>query len=103
MDYSLIVGIHDMTDEDTNSRNSFPMPADEEEDDDDAAAPCPDETPEDNHDEEKNGVGEDGEGDPPSPPDSPQPITPMPPFSGDLDPELERFGVRSVEGKYSQC
>ncbi|KAK7479872.1 hypothetical protein BaRGS_00028862 [Batillaria attramentaria] len=30
------------------------------------------------------------------------PITPMPVFSGELDPELERFGVRSLEGSSKQ-
>ncbi|GFO24494.1 phosphatidylinositol 5-phosphate 4-kinase type-2 alpha [Plakobranchus ocellatus] len=32
-----------------------------------------------------------------SPPDSPQPITPMPQFMGELDPDLERYGLHSSE------
>nr|KAI8755333.1 phosphatidylinositol 5-phosphate 4-kinase type-2 alpha-like [Biomphalaria glabrata] len=33
----------------------------------------------------------------PSPPDSPQPVTPMPQFTGELDPDLERYAVVSNE------
>ncbi|RUS87940.1 hypothetical protein EGW08_004295 [Elysia chlorotica] len=32
-----------------------------------------------------------------SPPDSPQPTTPMPQFMGELDPDLERYGLHSSE------
>lgn len=95
MDYSLIVGIHDCTVEDKQQRNTFPVPADEEEDEEEGLA---EEVQEECAEEEENGVDEDGEG-VPTPPDSPQPITPMPPFNGELDGELERFGVRSAEGK----
>ena len=38
-----------------------------------------------------------------SPPDSPQPITPMPQFTGELDQALERFGVTSCEGCSLAC
>ena len=95
MDYSLIVGIHDCTVEDKQQRNTFPVPADEEEEEEEGPG---EEVPEEYAEEEENGVDEDGEG-VPTPPDSPQPITPMPPFNGELDAELERFGVRSAEGE----
>lgn len=95
MDYSLIVGIHDGTVEDKLHRNNFPVPADEEEDEEEGEEGFGDEVGE----EEENGVEEEstfGDG-VPTPPDSPQPITPMPTFCGELDSELERFGVRSVD------
>ncbi|BFZ02127.1 hypothetical protein BsWGS_05166 [Bradybaena similaris] len=90
MDYSLIVGIHDRDQED-ESGISFATPsgADEEELDEEdgdtgsfaAAAGEPVE------------FGDDADG--ASPPDSPQPITPMPQFTGELDPDLELYGIHS--------
>lgn len=98
MDYSLIVGIHDLTVEDKQQRNSFPMPADEEEEEEEGGGSGGDEILEEGGEEEENGVDEaDPEERFPTPPDSPQPITPMPLFSGELDVELERFGVCSAE------
>ncbi|XP_076471894.1 phosphatidylinositol 5-phosphate 4-kinase type-2 alpha-like [Babylonia areolata] len=93
MDYSLIVGIHDCTAQDKLQRNTFPVPADEEEEEEEGLG---EEVAEEGGEEEENGVDEEGDGIP-TPPDSPQPITPMPPFSGELDGELERFGIRSAE------
>ncbi|XP_070210913.1 phosphatidylinositol 5-phosphate 4-kinase type-2 alpha-like [Littorina saxatilis] len=93
MDYSLIVGIYDCTVEDKQQRNTFPVPADEEEEEEEGLG---EEVIDEGVEEVENGVEDDGElaG---TPPDSPQPVTPMPPFSGELDAELETFGVRSVE------
>nr|KAG5694230.1 hypothetical protein BaRGS_035334 [Batillaria attramentaria] len=100
MDYSLIVGIHDCSVEDKQHRNNFPVPADEEEEEEESYL---EEGGEEGVEEEENGVEDEGGlGDVPTPPDSPQPITPMPVFSGELDPELERFGVRSLEGSSKQ-
>lgn len=103
MDYSLIVGIHDQTQEDNKyQRNAFPMPADEEEEEEEGGGTGDDTLGEEAlAEEEENGVeGGEGEGEErvPTPPDSPQPITPMPMFCGELDPELERFGVKSAKG-----
>ncbi|PVD30502.1 hypothetical protein C0Q70_09769 [Pomacea canaliculata] len=103
MDYSLIVGIHDATREDMQQRNSFPVPADEE-DDEEEEGPY-EEQSEEVVEEEENGLGgeeECGDVGVPTPPDSPQPTTPMVPFCGELDGELERFAVRSTEGSGKQ-
>lgn len=104
MDYSLIVGIHDATREDMQQRNSFPVPADEE-DDEEEEGPY-EEQSEEVVEEEENGLGgeeECGDVGVPTPPDSPQPTTPMVPFCGELDGELERFAVRSTEGEMNCC
>ncbi|KAK0046442.1 phosphatidylinositol 5-phosphate 4-kinase type-2 alpha [Biomphalaria pfeifferi] len=94
MDYSLIVGIHDRDQEDEVGI-SFAMPsgADEEEPEDDdaeggASSAGAGDQGMDNEDEQDGG---------PSPPDSPQPVTPMPQFTGELDPDLERYAVVSNE------
>ena len=101
MDYSLIVGIHDFSEEDKPPlRNSFPIPADledEDEDDDGFVTADVQEYVHAEGDDNENGVGEE-EVIIPSPPDSPQPMTPLLPFGGELDPDLERFGVCSTEG-----
>ncbi|XP_033762842.1 phosphatidylinositol 5-phosphate 4-kinase type-2 alpha-like [Pecten maximus] len=85
MDYSLIVGIHDCERAD---REAIEALVQEE----------PGEGEEDENDTE-NGILEDDEydyGGVPTPPDSPQPMA-MPPFVGELDSNLERFGIKSSE------
>ena len=98
MDYSLIVGIHDRTVEDKQQRNTFPVPADEEEEEEEGLG---EEVGDEGGEEEENGVDDDGEG-APTPPDSPQPVTPVPPFSGEMDGDLEKFGICSLECKSSK-
>lgn len=94
MDYSLIVGIHDR-DQENESGISFAMPsgADEEGEDDEESeigVPCMAGGDQgEYHYDEEDGYG--------SPPDSPQPTTPMPQFMGELDPDLERYGLHSSE------
>lgn len=104
MDYSLIVGIYDCTQE-NKQRNTLPVTGDEEDEEaEEDEFPAEDVGGEDGIEEEENGIGEDefGIGDGISgaatPPDSPQPTTPVTPFCGDLDPEMECFGIRSSEG-----
>uniref|UniRef100_A0A0B7AWQ2 1-phosphatidylinositol-5-phosphate 4-kinase n=1 Tax=Arion vulgaris TaxID=1028688 RepID=A0A0B7AWQ2_9EUPU len=90
MDYSLIVGIHDRDQED-ESGISFAMPsgADEEEQDEEEAEPGGSIV----GGGDQVDFGDDADGI--SPPDSPQPITPMPQFTGELDPDLEHYGIHS--------
>ncbi|CAG5128818.1 unnamed protein product [Candidula unifasciata] len=90
MDYSLIVGIHDRDQEDESGINfAMPSGADEEE--------LEEEDGESGSFVASSGdqleYGDDADGG--SPPDSPQPITPMPQFTGELDPDLEHYGVHS--------
>ncbi|XP_052245629.1 phosphatidylinositol 5-phosphate 4-kinase type-2 alpha-like [Dreissena polymorpha] len=87
MDYSLIVGIHDCDriepeGSDINAQNS-------ESDGEPVSG------------EDENGLEEqvpDIGGFAPTPPDSPQPYGPVPAFNGDIDPNIEKFGVKSLEG-----
>jgi len=84
MDYSLIVGIHDCDRADMESAEMNQRAKETEED----------------SNEEENGVDEDinGLGGVPTPPDSPQPI--HQPFTGEIDPNIERYGIRCSEGLY---
>jgi hypothetical protein len=84
MDYSLIVGIHDCDRADMESAEMNQRVKETEED----------------SNEEENGVDEDinGLGGVPTPPDSPQPI--HQPFTGEIDPNIERYGIRCSEGLY---
>lgn len=81
MDYSLIVGIHDCDRADMESAEMNQRVKETEED----------------SNEEENGVDEDinGLGGVPTPPDSPQPI--HQPFTGEIDPNIERYGIRCSE------
>ncbi|XP_059140450.1 phosphatidylinositol 5-phosphate 4-kinase type-2 alpha-like [Physella acuta] len=93
MDYSLIVGIHDRDQEDESGINfAMPSGADEEEqeeDDVEAGGSIAGGGDQGEYEDDPDGA--------PSPPDSPQPVTPMPQFLGELDPDLERYGVLSSE------
>lgn len=81
MDYSLIVGIHDCDRADMESAEMNQRVKETDED----------------SNEEENGVDEDinGLGGVPTPPDSPQPI--HQPFTGEIDPNIERYGIRCSE------
>ena len=85
MDYSLIVGIHDLERQEQDLPDAPPLVDD------------PDDVSED-----ENGVDQDevmvDAGFAPTPPDSPQPI-PIPIFSGEIDTNLEKFGIKSSPGK----
>ena len=94
MDYSLIVGIHDSSLDDMHEHNAFPIPHEEEEEEDEAEDPVEEGGEEE---EEENGMDEEEEG-ALTPPDSPQPHTSLPAFCGELDGELERFGVYCTAG-----
>lgn len=87
MDYSLIVGIHDCERADSDAIDALVQeePGGEEVYDENDA---------------ENGLLEDDEydyGGVPTPPDSPQPLV-TPPFGGELDSNLERFGIKSSDG-----
>ncbi|KAL4222748.1 Phosphatidylinositol 5-phosphate 4-kinase type-2 beta [Mactra antiquata] len=87
MDYSLIVGIHDCDRVDADGVEMCPPNTDSDE-------PV--------SGDEENGVEYEGEvpdigGFAPTPPDSPQPNV-LPAYNGDIDPNIERFGIKSVEG-----
>lgn len=87
MDYSLIVGIHDCDRIDPDGPEMNPPNTDSDE-------PV--------SGDEENGVEYEGDvpdigGFAPTPPDSPQPNI-LPAFNGDIDPNIERFGIKSVEG-----
>lgn len=80
MDYSLIVGIHDPDRTETDVVDAHNIDTDE-------------------GSEDENGLDEDNVdmgGLAPTPPDSPQPNN-VPAFSGDMDPNIERFGIKGVE------
>lgn len=83
MDYSLIIGIHDC--ERIESGNTSP------------AVPANTDSDEHNSEEENGYEYEDSPEVPtgfaPTPPDSPQPNN-FPTFTGDIDPTIERFGVK---------
>jgi len=89
MDYSLIVGIHDCDREDQdlndpaqqNSESDEPVSGEEDNDGID-------------YDEQVPDIG----GFAPTPPDSPQPNHSLPAFSGEIDPNFEKFGVKSSDG-----
>ena len=87
MDYSLIVGIHDM------ERQEQDLP--------DAQLHMED--PDEVVSEEENGEFVDeamvDAGFAPTPPDSPQP-NPIPIFNGEIDTNLEKFGIKSLSGKF---
>lgn len=78
MDYSLIVGIHDCDRAEMETAEMAQRARDMEE----------------NSSEEENGLDEDinGVGGVPTPPDSPQPQ--HQPFNGEIDPNIERFGIK---------
>jgi hypothetical protein len=86
MDYSLIVGIHDCDriDPDGPEMNAPNTDSDEPVSGD-----------------EENGLeyeeNHEIAGFAPTPPDSPQPNV-LPAYNGDIDPNIERFGIKSVEG-----
>lgn len=87
MDYSLIVGIHDCDRIDPEGPENY--------------------SPNTDSDEPVSGDDENGydyEDSPPdignfvpTPPDSPQPNN-IPAFNGDIDPSIEKFGVKCAEG-----
>ena len=91
MDYSLIVGIHDCDriDPDGSEMNQPNTDSDEPVSGDE----------ENGLDYEEN---HDIAGFAPTPPDSPQPNV-LPAYNGDIDPNIERFGIKSVEGKRKVC
>lgn len=85
MDYSLIVGIHDIE------------KAEEE------AKECPPSVEENGEEEEVEEEVDDVDqlpDDIPTPPDSPSPYVTNP-FSGEMDPILEKYAIKSSEGKLS--
>ena len=85
MDYSLIVGIHDLERQEQDIQDAPLFPQD---DLDEVVS------------EDENGIDENmvDAGFAPTPPDSPQP-NPIPIFSGEIDTNLEKFGTKSLTGR----
>ena len=86
MDYSLIVGIHDLE----RQEQDIPDAPIHQDDLDEVVS------------EEENGIDHDeamvDAGFAPTPPDSPQP-NPIPIFNGEIDTNIEKFGIKSLSGK----
>ncbi|XP_076461654.1 phosphatidylinositol 5-phosphate 4-kinase type-2 alpha-like [Babylonia areolata] len=94
MDYSLIVGIHDVNAEEKPT-SFFPEACDTLQEVEEEVETVEEEAGEEGEEGEEKGVEENGEG-PPTPPDSPHPVTPFTPYTGSLDEDLERFAVPSL-------
>ena len=86
MDYSLIVGIHDLE----RQEQDIPDAPIHQDDLDEVVS------------EEENGIDHDeamvDAGFAPTPPDSPQP-NPIPIFNGEIDTNIEKFGIKCLSGK----
>lgn len=87
MDYSLIVGIHDCERTEPEGPDINPPNTDSDE---------PVSGDDENGYEYEENVPDIG-GFAPTPPDSPQPNN-LPAFNGDIDPNIEKFGVKCAEG-----
>lgn len=90
MDYSLIVGIHDCEKAEQEALEAQQQAESEAENGDNA-----DGDTEDGLDEE---YISDGIANVPTPPDSPQTFVNQP-FSGEVDPKIEMFAIKSGKGK----
>ena len=89
MDYSLIVGIHDCDRVEPEGPELAPNT------DSDEAVSGDDENGYE-YEQDSPDIG----GFAPTPPDSPQPNN-FPAFNGDIDPSIEKFGIKCAEGKDS--
>lgn len=85
MDYSLLVGIHDMDRAEQELNDSVESEENGYEDDE----------------EEEDGAGNVNAGSVPTPPDSPMnpPFLSQPSFTGEIDPNIERYAIKSSESE----